>query len=165
MKKCDICGKFEAQMKVRQVDKDGKQSEVEVCVECARQRGFSEAEKVKIHVAEVLSEMKQDVKDDDRKVLCPSCGMSYADFKRLGRLGCAQCYDSFRERLEPLVRRLHGAVQHVGKSTTTGRKHAQERMNRQRLTEELDQAIKNEDYEKAAAVRDQMRRLETNARG
>ncbi len=163
MKKCSICGQADAQLKVRQVDKDGKQSEIEVCADCARQRGFAEAEKVKVHAAEVLAEMKQDVKESDRRLVCPGCGMSYADFKRLGRLGCAGCYTSFQEKLEPVVRRLHGAVQHVGRSVTAGRKQAQETVNRQRLAAELARAVKDEDYEKAAAVRDQLRRLEANA--
>jgi len=163
VKKCDLCGQADARMKVRQLDKEGRQTELEVCADCARQRGFAEAEKVKVHVAEVLAEIKGDVKEDDRKLVCSGCGMTFADFKRLGRLGCAACYDSFKDKLEPLVRRLHGAVQHLGKTTKAGRKQAQERMNDQRLAEELAQAIKNEDYELAAALRDRMRKTEQHA--
>ncbi len=164
MKKCDLCDKNPAVMTVRQMDKDGKVTEFEVCADCARKRGFAEAEKIKMSVAEVLAEVKGKTAEEDRNLVCPRCGMSFADFKRLGRLGCADCYEHFRSKLEPLIRRIHGAVQHVGKTTRTGRKQAQLKMNTQRLREELQDAIHAENYEKAAKLRDQLKRAKNDAR-
>jgi ABC-type oligopeptide transport system ATPase subunit len=46
-KKCDICGKNDATMKVRQMNKDGRVVDIDVCAACAQQRGFADAEKVK----------------------------------------------------------------------------------------------------------------------
>ncbi len=163
MKKCDLCGKNEAVMKVRQVDKDGNVTELNICAECAHKRGFSEVEKINMSVAEVLAEMKKKVAEEDRYLVCPGCGMSFAEFKRLGRLGCAECYTSFGPRLESLIRRIQGAVQHIGKTTKVGRKKAQVRMNVQRLNEELKNAIQAEDYEKAAKLRDQLKQAGKHA--
>jgi protein arginine kinase activator len=87
--------------------------------------------------------------------------MSFAEFKRQARLGCAECYVSFHDELLPLIRRIHGAVQHVGRTASGGRKLAQVKMNVQKLREALTSAIKDEDYEKAAALRDQLRKAET----
>ncbi len=165
MKKCDLCGKNPAAMKVRQMDKDGNRTEIEVCVECARKRGFTEVEKLKFDVAQILAEMKDEVADEDRKLICSRCGLSFAEFKRQGRLGCAGCYDTFREKLEPLVRRIHNAVQHVGKTTNSGRKHAEFSMNVQKLREDLQTAIKAEDYERAARLRDELSQAEKYAGG
>lgn len=161
MKQCDSCGKSEATLKVSQLDKDGKVTEIAVCAECARQRGFTDVEKLKSGVAEIIAELKTRVDEGDIKLVCRNCGFSYAEFKRQGRLGCAECYVSFHDELVPLVRRIHGAVQHVGRTASGGRKQAQVKMNVQRIREALSGAIQAEDYEKAAALRDQLKRAET----
>jgi protein arginine kinase activator len=156
-KLCDLCGKNEATMRVSQLDKDGNASEIAVCAECARERGLSQVEVLKVSAASLLEELKGRVEGGDKRAVCSRCGLSFADFKRLGRFGCAGCYSAFREELVPILRRLHGAVQHVGKTTSAGRKYAQEKMEVERLREELRKAIAGEDYERAAALRDQLR--------
>ena len=160
MKLCDLCGKGEATMKVSQLDKDGKVTEISVCAECARQRGFTEVGKLKAGVAEIIAELKTRVDEGDSKLICGNCGLSYAEFKQQGRLGCADCYVSFHDKLAPLIRRIHGAVQHVGRTASGGRKQAQVKMNVQKLRDALSGAIQDEDYEKAAALRDKLRRTE-----
>ncbi len=161
MKLCDLCAQTEATMKVSQLDKDGKVTEIAVCADCARQRGFTEVEKLKAGVAEIIAELKTRVDEGDSKLVCRNCGMSYAEFKRQGRLGCAECYVSFHDELLPLIRRIHGAVQHVGRTASGGRKQAQVKMNVQKIREALTGAIQAEDYEKAAALRDQLKQAET----
>jgi protein arginine kinase activator len=160
MRLCDLCGKGDGTMKVSQLDKDGKVTEMSICAECARQRGFTEVEKLKANNAEIITELKTRIDEGDSKLVCPSCGLSYAEFKRQGRLGCAECYVSFHDQLVPLVRRIHDAVQHVGRTASGGRKQAQIKMNVQKLREALSGAIQDEDYEKAAALRDQLKRTE-----
>ena len=58
MKPCDLCGKGEANMKVSQLDKDGKVTEMSICAECARQRGLTEVQKLKANNAEIITELK-----------------------------------------------------------------------------------------------------------
>jgi len=147
-------------MKVSQLDKEGKVTEITICPECARQRGFTEVEKLKANVAEIITELKNRIDEGDSKLICPNCGLSYAEFKRQARLGCAECYTSFHDQLVPLIRRIHDAVQHVGRTASGGRKQAQMKMNVQKLREALSGAIQDEDYEKAAALRDQLRKTE-----
>ena len=50
-----------------------------------------------------------------RKKSCPVCGTTYADYERTGLLGCASCYDVFKEELLPSILRIQGKVEHVGK--------------------------------------------------
>lgn len=160
MKACDLCGKSEATMKVSQLDKDGKVTEISICPECARQRGLTEVEKLKANAAEIITDLKTRIDEGDAQLICPSCGLSYAEFKKQGRLGCADCYVAFHDQLLPLIRRIHDAVQHVGRTASGGRKQAQVKMNVQKLREALSGAIQDEDYEKAAALRDQLKRTE-----
>lgn len=163
-KKCDLCHKNDAVMKVRRVDKNGKASEIEVCAECASARGFTEGEKLKMDAAHVLAEMKSSkVGAEDKQLVCSRCGLTYARFKRSGRLGCAGCYESFKEKIEPLIRRLHNSVQHVGKTPSSGRTEAQRKLSAQRISTELSQAIQQEDYEKAARLRDQLKQAGEDA--
>lgn len=158
MKRCDLCGKREPAMTVRQVTKDGRTTEIAICAECAKLRGFTTVEKLKKESEMVLAELKARVDEQDKKITCKRCQMSFAEFKRRGKLGCAECYQTFAEQLKPLIRRLHSAVQHIGKTPHQGRKRAQERLQIQRLRAELERAIKEENYERAAALRDQLKK-------
>jgi protein arginine kinase activator len=163
MKKCSICGQAEADVKASQMDKDGKVTQLAVCRECARERGLVEVRETKSAPVEVMAELKDKVEDRDARLVCDGCGMTYADFKRQGRLGCDRCYTAFHDQLVPLIRRLHGATQHVGRATREGRKEAQVRLTADRIRDALNSAIKNEDYEKAAALRDDLRKVEDGA--
>jgi len=160
MKACDLCGKGDGSVKVSQLDKDGRVTEIWVCADCARQRGFTEVEKLTANAAEIITDLKTRIDEGDSKLVCPNCGLSFAEFKRQGRLDCAECYVSFHDQLLPLIRRIHDAVQHVGRTASGGRKQAQIKMNVQKLREALSGAIEAENYEKAAALRDQLRRTE-----
>lgn len=160
MKICDNCQKNEASITITRVDKDGKSVEMHLCSSCATKKGIGEAVKPHVSVIEILSELKEKIKEEDRKLVCPKCGISYADFKRFGRLGCENCYEAFTERLLPLINRIHGSTQHIGRKPTTNRKDAKMKFEVKKLREELRQAISAEDYEKAARIRDRIKRTE-----
>jgi len=96
-----------------------------------------------------------------QKQVCPKCGMSFEEFQSSGKLGCANCYELFQNRLDPLLKRLHGSTRHHGKVPGTIEKERNKSMEIERLREQLDEAIKNEEYEKAAQIRDEIRLLES----
>lgn len=91
---------------------------------------------------------------------CPSCGLTYAQFRQSGRLGCGECYQSFATQLLPLVRRIHGSSEHRGKIPKRGGSAAQKRRRLEQLRSELNRAVAREEFERAAEMRDQIRRLE-----
>lgn len=47
---------------------------------------------------------------------CPVCGLTLADFRATGLLGCADCYNAFREELLPTIRYVQGKLRHEGKA-------------------------------------------------
>ena len=49
------------------------------------------------------------------EIKCPRCGFTQADFKKAGRLGCPECYQTFAEALEGLLKTMHKGTRHVGK--------------------------------------------------
>ncbi len=131
-----------------------------ICADCAREQGLTETESPKTDLAQIWADVQSTKTSSlDQKLLCANCGLSWVQFKRTGRLGCANCYDVFCEKLEPIVRRLHNAVQHVGKAPAEGRTEAQRRLSKKQLAAELARAIEQENYELAAALRDQLKKI------
>ena len=93
---------------------------------------------------------------------CAACGSTLRDFRESGRLGCAQCYESFETHLRDLLRRLHGSSQHVGEryGPPAGAGAADPRVQLLDLKEQLRRAVENENFELAAELRDRIRVLE-----
>ncbi|HEY8531863.1 MAG TPA: UvrB/UvrC motif-containing protein [Limnochorda sp.] len=91
---------------------------------------------------------------------CERCGLSLDDFRRLGHLGCAHCYEQFRRQLQPALQRIHGATSHRGKVPSRGNETVILRRDLQRLREQLAAAIGREAYEEAASLRDRIHALE-----
>ncbi|NLY42694.1 MAG: hypothetical protein GX066_01725 [Clostridiaceae bacterium] len=96
---------------------------------------------------------------------CRVCGTTYDQFARSGQLGCANCYNVFQNELEPVFKRIHGNTYHRGKMPhrTGGEIKAKREINR--LKSLLDEAIKKEEYEKAAKLRDQINDLKAYLEG
>ena len=95
----------------------------------------------------------------DQKV-CPMCGITFAEFRQTGRLGCPYDYVCFAPDLEPLLMNIHGAKDHVGKrpSKAQGAPDHQHRLIK--LRKEMKAAIEKEDYENAGRIRDEIKQLE-----
>ena len=94
-------------------------------------------------------------------VTCQFCGLSFADFRETGRLGCPHCYSTFEPHLRGLLRRIHGATQHIGKIYLPPDPTQSEREKRlEGLRRKLARAVDAEDFERAAELRDQIRALE-----
>ncbi|HHV72971.1 MAG TPA: hypothetical protein GXX38_10275 [Clostridia bacterium] len=91
---------------------------------------------------------------------CQVCGLSYKQFLEDGRFGCARCYEAFRDRLNPLFRRIHGSTQHTGKIPYSTGSSIRLKREISQLREELARCVEREDFERAAELRDLIRRLE-----
>jgi protein arginine kinase activator len=91
---------------------------------------------------------------------CANCGLSYADFKKIGRLGCSECYTTFKKYLMPLLKRIHGSNVHLGKTLQKMEKAAKKKSDLSALRIQLQRAVEAEAFEEAARIRDQIRELE-----
>lgn len=89
--------------------------------------------------------------------------MTYNQFTQLGRFGCPDCYDNFASRLEPLLRRIQTGNSHSGKVPTKSGEKIQQQRRLEALRRELQQAVAEENFERAAELRDEIRTLEQNA--
>lgn len=101
----------------------------------------------------------------DKIEVCSQCGMVFDEFIKTGKFGCANCYETFRLKLVPIFRRIHGSTKHTGKASSgisEQRKTVNEITELRALLEEM---IKNEKYEKAAEIRDKIKELELQKKG
>jgi len=161
---------------------DEQTSEMHLCEECARQKS-SQMEQ-QFGLADLLAGLSDPSKsstskDSEKNVLkCSRCGLLYEDFRKFGRLGCGECYVSFKEHLAGLLRKIHGSNKYLGK--TPGTYPASNKAltlteggsaegapaallgseSLDDLKRQLQMAIAAEDFEKAAILRDKIRGLE-----
>jgi protein arginine kinase activator len=91
---------------------------------------------------------------------CPFCGISFHQFRNQGRLGCPQDYVAFAAQLEPLLLNIHGETEHVGKVPKRSPAGSEHRTQLIRLRREMNEAVAQEEYERASKLRDDIRRLE-----
>ena len=94
------------------------------------------------------------------EIKCSRCGFTQADFKKTGRLGCSVCYVTFSEGLGSLLKAMHKGTEHVGKRPQRAARDIELDDRRRALTRDLEKAVAEENYENAAALRDQLKRLE-----
>lgn len=88
-------------------------------------------------------------------VRCPKCGQSYADFDRTGHFGCATCYDTFIQQIEPLLERMQGSAQYKGRFPAHGhRVEGEDSISS--LEKKLKKAVEDQDFELASKLRDEI---------
>ena len=160
---CDICKKNPATVHLTEII-DEQMNELHLCEDCARHK--SAAMEQQFGLSDLLAGMadfeKPNKDDENVAVKCPNCNLTYADFKKVGRLGCGECYGAFRKYLAPLLKRIHGSKQHVGKSPLKGKtvsKPGKKKVDLGNLKAEMQRAIQREDFEEAARLRDQIKKV------
>lgn len=179
---CQNCGKNEANVKYTQII-NGVRKELNLCSECARELGVDRID-IPMNFTSFLGDFFNDYAEssllpsfsiDNAK--CKTCGMTYNDFINTGMFGCSDCYDTFSGPIDSLLKNLHGTAKHIGR----GAKNVDELLNKkvnykkvskdtennedekstklEDLQRELDKAIKEERYEDAAKIRDQIKEM------
>ncbi len=91
---------------------------------------------------------------------CPQCGINYLEFRHSLQLGCARDYEVFGSALDDLLQRMQGANRHVGRGPAGAAQRNARRPRLAALKRQMDEAVSNEDYERAAIVRDDIKKLE-----
>jgi protein arginine kinase activator len=161
---CQICGKTAATVHYTEM-RDNKMSEIHACERCAEEKGLHKPPGThKFDIAELLADMVDSMTTTEEErvghVQCPSCGLLYSQFRETGRVGCAECYNAFKFQLRPLLRRIHGSVDSKAKHPVRSGGDVSRARHLQRLHDELQRLVEHEEFERAAAVRDQIRKLQ-----
>ena len=138
-----------------------KMQKVDLCEECAKKKGVNEP--TAFALADLLCGLgaSTEMEQASGETTCPQCGFTHADFKKAGRLGCAECYKTFSEGLETLLETMHKGTKHVGKIPYSLQQSRELGERLKQLQKKLDKAITEEDFEQAAQVRDEIKSTRT----
>jgi len=158
---CDICGKNPATVHLTEII-DEQMNELHLCEECARKKSAQMEQQFGLSdLLAGLAEFEKPAEDKETIASkCSNCGLTYKDFKKIGRLGCGECYIAFKKFLIPLLKRIHGSNFHTGKCPVTVTKATKKTVDLQDLRCRLQKAIETEAYEEAARIRDQIKELQ-----
>src|SRR3989338_413061 len=113
---CEICGRKEATVHLTEIVNE-KVTKLHLCEDCAREKGSEMEEHFGLNdLLAGLADLGATIEPEMMETIkCPSCGFTYHEFKKVGRLGCGACYESFKKHLVPLLKRIPGSDRHVGK--------------------------------------------------
>lgn len=157
---CQNCKKHTATVHLTDLD-GGEKKERHLCEACAGQEGVMVKQHVSIN--DVLNSflMSQAGAQEMSKVKCPECGLSFVEFRSQGLLGCPHDYQVFGEALANVIERAQdGQTHHTGKSPGQVVTIDPKQQQRSDLQRELRLAVEQEDYERAARLRDQIAELD-----
>lgn len=146
-------------------------SEQHLCEVCAQTLDLPHAPALQKAQLDIWKLLQITAKQTRRKggLTCTGCGLQLEEFRRKGRLGCPQCYDAFAAHLGEVFERVHGARQHVGRLPGTDAAvpaapvdalALQREQHLVDLRQKLEIAIREEAYENAARLRDELKQLE-----
>ena len=150
MKQCQECGLNPANVHLTQIIDNQTQS-FHLCEECAQKRG------IHIVIAEQPAMNAQQPEasfDPGDEKECGACHKKLSEFKAKGWLGCASCYTAFEGEIDELLCRVHGAREHRGKQYCRSPESLPSASSIGDLRLELETAVKNERFERAAVIRD-----------
>lgn len=141
-----------------------KVTKLHICEDCAKKK--SDEMQSHFGLTDLLSGLMEfgpsvpGELEEGLKVKCILCGMTYFDFQKTGRLGCGKCYETFDKNLSELLRKIHGSDKHTGKMPFKSKEVVKVQENLQDLKNELNNLIRQEEFEKAAILRDKIKDLE-----
>ena len=169
---CESCKKKNASVHLIDVVNNSKR-ESHLCEDCAQSKGVT----IKSHmqksgpdkgIAEGLPEIFQSLSSSEWSAeveTCSHCETTYRQFRSSGKFGCPHCYTAFRVKLSDLLEKIHGRAEHKGKVPDHAGGEVALQKELQDLISDLDNAVSDEAYERAAELRDRIQRLQEGPSG
>lgn len=182
---CENCRRREANVHYTE-NINGVTKELNLCEECSKKLGVTDSLNFNMPMdfSNLFGSFLEDFGDMEfmpllsevKDTKCDSCGTSFEDIVNTGMMGCGNCYDVFSERLDPILKRIQGANRHVGRlgkisDNKVGNNNEKENKEKEsdecktkieKLQNDLKNAIKEERYEDAAKIRDEIQKEEKN---
>ena len=163
---CQKCQKNQATVSIKQII-DGNSSEMQLCAECAEKENLTSffiptADKL---FSGFFSDSIFGGNFITEKKVCPLCGSTRSDLASTGRAGCAKCYEVFKDELDKIIYSIHGNARHNALRPGKHLAEAKKQSEIKKLKLEQQKAVEEQNYEKAAEIRDKIRNIEKNMKG
>ena len=164
--KCQRCGVNEANISYTQII-NGDKLKLYLCDRCAHDMKIGPGFAFDFNdIFGAFFDEPKTLQEKTEVLACSNCGTTFEEFAKTGMLGCEKCYHFFENRLDNILKRLHGANHHVAEKNVT--RQAKKKVTIKKsikeliedLKEELKLCIQKEEYEKAAVIRDKIKELE-----
>jgi protein arginine kinase activator len=157
---CEKCQAQQASVFLTQIVA-GKMQKIDLCERCAKELGVTHnagfsLQELLMKSSVLAAEQRDPEPDQDQ---CPACGCTQAEVRKHGRLGCPQCYATFQGFLAEAIQTMQKAPRHIGKIPSCARIRADAASHRRGLEAAILDAVKAEDYEQAARLRDELKLL------
>lgn len=163
---CENCKKNNANTHIKQVI-NGEAREYMLCHECAAKLGYADMlSPFSMSIGDMLGSVfgdfgySQSALPDTLR--CKGCGASFDDIRSTGMAGCAECYTTFYDELIPSLQRIHGQTEHIGKVASSAGSRFKLKNEIKAMKKELKQAVAEQNFEKAASLRDKIKELEAS---
>ena len=154
---CQNCNKNEANMHMKRII-NGHAAEVHLCSDCARSLGYGEAfSGVGFGFADFFGDFLLKNESLSSAVRCGVCGKTFEDIATDGKMGCAECYSVFYEKLLPSLVRVHGKTAHMGKRPLNA--GGGDLADVEELKKRLEKAVMDQDFEEAVRLRDEIKAI------
>ncbi len=165
---CQSCQKRQANTHIKTVV-NGELTEMSLCSACAEKMGYGNVFSHMFDLGSLMSgfmgEPKTSALAPEEK--CPMCGSTFYAISKSGKVGCAECYNVFYDKLLPSIKRIHGNTVHAGKRAGDSASHKLPAHSAQTpkdeltaLKEQLQESVKKQEFERAAQLRDKIKELE-----
>ena len=163
--KCQNCGINEATTHIKQTI-NGHKSEVWLCQKCAGEENVFSAFKpandydFENFFSNFWGASTPALKQTPTESICKTCGTTLRDIQSRGKLGCSDCYATFKQILQRPLKEIHGSVAHTGKLPKRAEKGLRLNYEIDKLKDELSRAVLDQNFEMAAELRDKIKEME-----
>jgi protein arginine kinase activator len=155
--KCDVCSN-EATVFLTQII-NGQMTTVNLCESCSKAKGVTD--ELGFGLAEAFLSSSNTTPIPRTDVLtCPACGFTSAQLKKIGRMGCPECYTTFKDGLDSLLSSMHKGVRHLGKIPARAIAESRRSASLEELKDALQTAVNDERYEEAARIKKEIQALQ-----
>lgn len=168
---CQRCQKNQANTHVKNIV-NGKLTEYSLCSQCAHELGYDHLGLIsQFNFSDILGSLFDQKPLADAEVRCKGCGASFSDITKSGKVGCMECYETFYDKLIPMIQRIHGTTVHKGKTPGRSALTVQDNKNEIKISDtsileqkklQLKNAVSEQRFEDAAELRDEIKEMESN---
>ena len=153
---CQNCNKNEATMHMKRI-LGGRAAEIHLCSDCARSLGYGEAfGGFGLGFSDIFSDFLSKNENSVNSARCHLCSKSFEEIASDGKMGCAECYSSFYDKLTPYLSKVHGRASHIGKKPAYAENDFDSVI---ALKNALKKAVEDENFELAVKLRDEINRV------
>lgn len=161
---CDVCKEKIANVHFTKII-NGEVDEQHLCESCAKkhnENNFDNSHDFNKFFSGLFDSLEEEVPKHKPDIKCSNCGLTFNEFKRVGKFGCSECYTEFKSGITSMLKGIHGHERHKGKIPKKANTNIKISREIRELSMKLEEAVKKEEFEKAAIIRDEIKSVKQN---